>query len=68
MEEPNVRIMDEEWSLLSIALSSSKYNQRELLKIADNLKNSLMQIKNINKVRNFGDADLQIELALDNKK
>ena len=68
MEEPNVRIMDEEWSLLTIALSSSKYNQRELLKIADNLKNSLMQIKNINKVRNFGDADLQIELALDNKK
>ena len=54
MEEPNVRIMDEEWSLLTIALSSSKYNQRELLKIADNLKNSLMQIKNINKVRNFG--------------
>ncbi|XPS40435.1 hypothetical protein ACN2C3_01785 [Aliarcobacter butzleri] len=50
MEEPNVRIMDEEWSLLTIALSSSKYNQRELLKIADNLKNSLMQIKNINKV------------------
>ncbi|WP_418186170.1 efflux RND transporter permease subunit [Aliarcobacter vitoriensis] len=68
MEEPNVRIMDEEWSLLSIALSSSKYNQTELLKIADNLKNSLMQIKHINKVRNFGDADLQIELVLDNKK
>ena len=68
MDEPNVRIMDSEWSLLTISLSSSKYEQKDLLKIADNLKNSLMQIKHINKVRNFGDADLQIELILDNKK
>jgi hydrophobic/amphiphilic exporter-1 (mainly G- bacteria), HAE1 family len=68
MDEPNVRIMDSEWSLLTISLSSSKYEQKDLLKIADNLKNSLMQIKHINKVRNFGDANLQIELILDNKK
>lgn len=68
MDEPNVRIMDSEWSLLTISLSSSKYEQKDLLNIADNLKNSLMQIKHINKVRNFGDADLQIELILDTKK
>ena len=68
MDEPNVRIMDSEWSLLTISLSSSEYEQKDLLKIADNLKNSLMQIKHINKVKNFGDASLQIELILDNKK
>jgi multidrug efflux pump subunit AcrB len=68
MTEPTVRSIDYGWSLLTVSLNSSKYEQKELIKIANNLRTSLMQIEHISKVNNYGDADLQIDLILDNKK
>jgi hydrophobic/amphiphilic exporter-1 (mainly G- bacteria), HAE1 family len=68
MTEPTVRSIDYGWSLLTVSLNSSKYDQKELIKIANNLRTSLMQIEHISKVNNYGDADLQIDLILDNKK
>ena len=68
MTEPTVRSIDYGWSLLTISLNSSKYEQKELIKIASNLRTSLMQIEHVSKVNNYGDADLQIDLVLDTKK
>ncbi len=68
MTEPTVKSVESQWSLLTISLTSLKYEQKELLRIAEKLETALMQIEHINAIDNYGDADLEVALVLDNKK
>ena len=68
MDEPTAKILTKSFPLITVTVSSKKASRKELLDMADKLKNRLSQIQNLSDISIRGDADLELVFDVNDKK
>jgi len=68
MDVPTVRSVAHSRSLMHIAILSNKISREQLIKLANNLKDKLLNIKDISDVSIFGDSSQIYEIIIDEQK
>ncbi len=68
MDEPTAKILTKSFPLITVTVSSKTASRKELLDMADKLKNRLSQIQNLSDISIRGDADLELVFEINDKK
>ncbi len=72
MDEPNVKSIEHSFPLITVAVYSKENNKQEsteyLLKIADEIKSQIMQLKDLSQVSVFGKSDKELLIIFDDEK
>ena len=68
MDEPHVKILSTGKALLGVAISSDKLPHSALITQAKQLKEQILNLKNIAEVTIYGDADIYYDIQLNNAK
>ena len=68
MDEPTAKMLKKSFPLITVTIASNKVSNKELLKVADKLKNDLYSIHNLNNISIRGDADNELVFEIDDKK
>ncbi len=67
MDEPTAKILTKSFPLITVTISSDKASNKELLDLADKLKDELYKIPNLNDISIRGDADNELVFDIDDK-
>lgn len=68
MDEPTVNVLEIKRDLIDMSIYSDELSFYELKQIAKDVKDEIMNIKNISEVVMYGDSDKYYEIVLDEKK
>ncbi len=68
MDEPTAKMLKKSFPLITVTIASDKASNKELLNIADKLKNDLYNIPNLSDISIRGDADTELVFEINDKK
>ncbi|NPA73265.1 MAG: efflux RND transporter permease subunit [Epsilonproteobacteria bacterium] len=68
MDEPTAKILKKSFPLITVTVSSSNASRKELLDMADRLKDRLFEIPNLSDISIRGDADTELVFDVNDKK
>ena len=68
MDEPIAKIMDTNYPLISIAISSENNSKEKMLEVAASLKSKLSKIEDLSDISIRGDVDKELIFKIDDKK
>ncbi len=68
MDEPTAKMLKKSFPLITVTISSDKASTKELLDLADKLKNDLYTISNLSDISIRGDANTELVFDLNDKK
>lgn len=70
MDEPTVKVIEHAFPLINISVSSKNdnYSKENLLKIGDEVKSKVMQLKDLSQITLFGKSDKELQIIFDDEK
>ncbi len=68
MDEPSAVVVKMSKNLLRVALSSDTLNTSELIQKAKDLKEKILNIKDVSKVKIYGDSEIYFDITINPKK
>ena len=68
MDEPTAKMLKKSFPLITVTVASDKATTKELLDLADKLKNDLYNIPNLSDISIRGDADTELVFDINDKK
>ena len=70
MDEPTVKVIEHAFPLINVSISSKNdnYSKEDLLKIGDEVKSKVMQLKDLSQITLFGKSDRQLQIIFDDEK
>ena len=68
MDEPTAKMLKKSFPLITVTVASNKASTKQLLDLADKLKNDLYNIPNLSDISIRGDADTELVFDINDKK